>query len=67
MANPNYNNAHILTSYQARMIDRKLDDGDPLTGSVIAAGKLECLNTEEGHMTYKNNSEPCFSLYIQLR
>jgi hypothetical protein len=60
-------NAHFLTSHQAKEIDRKLDDGAPLTGSVIAAGNNACLEKSNTiGTTYTDGNEPCLSLYIRI-
>lgn len=60
--------AHFLTSEQAARLDRKLDDGMPLSGSVIAVGHKECLQNDTNYMVMKDDEKgkKCFSLFIRI-
>lgn len=62
--------AHFVTPKQAARIDRKMDDGMPHTGSVIAVGNERCLITKHQQKQYDDNGlnadKPCFSLFIRI-
>jgi hypothetical protein len=61
-------NGHFLTPKQASWIDRKIDDGSPLTGKVIAAGNKACLEKAGGNTSYRQTSDDkCLSLYIRIK
>ena len=64
-------NSHFLTANQAALIDRKLDDGLPLTGAVIAAGSDKCIKKAESSLVYANananDKKPCLSLYVRMQ
>ena len=58
---------HLLTSQQAEWLDKKIDNGNPLTGTVIASGRKECLEKGDDTLLYRKISEDkCLSLYIRL-
>ena len=59
---------HLLSSSDARDLDRKLDDGSPNTGSVIAVGQEDCLTKVENGYAYTNDNEKkCLSLFVRIR
>lgn len=60
--------SHFLTVEQAARLDRKIDDGMPLTGSIIAAGKKECIEEKAGIIVYKEDRiGPCLSLFVRIQ
>lgn len=62
--------AHFLTPVQAAQLDRRMDDGQPLTGSIIAVGDPACLEKRNGVLQYNEEStsdKKCLSLYIRLQ
>lgn len=62
--------AHFLTPVQAAQLDRRIDDGQPLTGSIIAVGDPACLKNRNGVLQYNEedaSDKKCLSLYIRLQ
>lgn len=59
---------HLLSSSDARDLDRKLDDGSPTTGGVIAVGQEKCLKKVGNGYAYTNDNEKkCLSLFVRIR
>ncbi len=59
---------HLLSSSDARDLDRKLDDGSPTTGGVIAVGQENCLKKVGNGYAYTNDNEKkCLSLFVRIR
>ncbi|MBL1146520.1 MAG: hypothetical protein HND56_05255 [Pseudomonadota bacterium] len=62
--------AHFLTPIQAAQLDRRIDDGQPLTGSIIAVGDPVCFTHRNGVFQYDEEGagdKKCLSLYIRLQ
>lgn len=53
-----------LTAGQAAVIDRRLDDGNPLTGTVRYGGNANCIN---GNVYNESNSGKNCNLYFQMQ
>lgn len=61
-------NKFILSPYFADYLDRKMDDGLPKTGRVLAEGTSECFSQGNGgKLIYKTHDNPCLQLFIKLR
>lgn len=60
--------AYFLRAQQAGRIDRKLDDGAPDTGTIIAATTEQCIKlNNKGKPIYNEEySKPCAFLYFKM-
>ena len=58
----------FFSASQAEYIDRKLDDGFPNNGRILAAGDRKCLDARDNQVIYRDeNSEECAFLYFKLK
>lgn len=61
-------NKYILSPFFADYLDKKMDDGFPKTGRVLAEGTSECFSQgNRNKLIYKRHDNPCIQLFIKLR